>query len=506
MDIARVDIDARPGPNDPRLDKLEREAVLGISARFGDEAEGDGGFEDGFAERCRLRKNIPKATRREKRGSKHETKIRIGGKERQDMDFDMDEFFIEPFFAQEIDIDYEFDAAKYYDFTLPENDFEAQEAERWFETTGYYPSSPLIVKLNWQPNVPLPSENSSSICRAAENTNPTHADLSTRSESYSEAKSSNKSPLLKNSNFKNPAASQLAKQNCPPQIHGDRLIRRSQKLVKVEENSSRSSSMTATQATKRLKLEAGYSCKAKFINLVICKFPCQLLFLLQVGVIDVHTTFAKPKVTIPRQPNLETACRAERHRSKINLESAITAKSNACNFRARPLNRKILEAPSFPLPKKSTPQLPDFQVFHLRTSERAVQHAYVIAANAPNYGPIPQNETISSTRVTPVAALKEKLEALDKFKAHCLNKKECNSPNDKRFPNEPPIEEFNKLSLTSAVESNVKSQSIVPQHPKGSKENAPGSPLPGHEVRWFVPIYAQCVAIRFTWALSSSKQ
>ncbi|KAJ9164097.1 hypothetical protein P3X46_023711 [Hevea brasiliensis] len=381
------------------------------------------------------------------------------------MDFDMDEFFIEPFFAQEIDIDYEFDAAKYYDFTLPENDFEAQEAERWFETTGYYPSS--------------------------------------RSESYSEAKSSNKSPLLKNSNFKNPAASQLAKQNCPPQIHGDRLIRRSQKLVKVEENSSRSSSMTATQATKRLKLEAGYSCKA-------ARLKHQAGFLhkapKKVGVIDVHTTFAKPKVTIPRQPNLETACRAERHRSKINLESAITAKSNACNFRARPLNRKILEAPSFPLPKKSTPQLPDFQVFHLRTSERAVQHAYVIAANAPNYGPIPQNETISSTRVTPVAALKEKLEALDKFKAHCLNTKECNSPNDKRFPNEPPIEEFNKLSLTSEVESNVKSQSIMPQHPKGSKENAPGSPLPGHEVRWFVPIYAQCVAIRFTWALSFSKQ
>lgn len=55
MDIARFDIYARPWLNDPRLDKLDREDVLGISARFGDEAEGDGGFEEGFGERCRLK-------------------------------------------------------------------------------------------------------------------------------------------------------------------------------------------------------------------------------------------------------------------------------------------------------------------------------------------------------------------------------------------------------------------------------------------------------------------
>ncbi|KAG8652820.1 hypothetical protein MANES_06G138800v8 [Manihot esculenta] len=384
------------------------------------------------------------------------------------MDFDMDALFIESFFSEVVDIDYEFDAAKYYDFTRPETVFEAQEAERWFEITGYYPPSPLKVKPSWELSIPVQSGNSSSICKATENTNPTSGDLSTsmdfettsadnksRPESYNEATSSTKSPALKNSNFMNPTTSQLAKQNRPPQIHCDRLLRQSQKSVKFEE-CSQSSSMTGTQATKKQKLDASYSWKLALLKhreLLLQKARPK-----KVGQIDFHTTFAKPKATIAREPNLETACRAESRRSKTNLESIQTAKST-CNFRARPLNRKILEAPLFPLPKKSNKQLPEFQVFHLRTSERAVQHASAIAANAPNSGPIPQNETRSSTRLTPVAALKEKLETFDKFKDCCLKKKECNFPNDRRFPNEPPVEAFSKLSLTSKVDSNVNSRS-----------------------------------------------
>jgi hypothetical protein len=36
------------------------------------------------------------------------------------MDDDMDEFFVEPFVAEEIDLDYEFDVPRFYDFTWPE--------------------------------------------------------------------------------------------------------------------------------------------------------------------------------------------------------------------------------------------------------------------------------------------------------------------------------------------------------------------------------------------------
>lgn len=367
------------------------------------------------------------------------------------MDFDM-EVYVEHFFAEEIDIDYEFDAATYYDFTRPETDFEAREAERWFETTGFCSTLQL--------------------------------------QSYDEPKSPVKSRLLKSSSFMNPTASLLAKQNCPPQIQCDRLLRRSQKLVKNEDNmsqklvkddekSSRNSSMNGTQATKRQKLEAGFSRK-------VARLKHQALFLhkapKKVGLVDVRTSFAKPKATIPREPNLETACRAERRRSKINVESVENTKSNASTFKARPLNKKILEAPSLPLAKKSTPQLPEFQVFHLRTSKRAMQYESVNAANAPSSSPSPQNQTKSSRRVTPVAALKEKLEALDKFKARCLNKKERNIPNDRRFPNEPPIEAFSKLSLKSE-DSDAKSRSKMPLHHKGSKENAPDSLHPGYKMK-----------------------
>ena len=43
------------------------------------------------------------------------------------------------FSDDEIDFDYEYDAANYYDFTTPETDSEAHEAERWFETAAYHP-------------------------------------------------------------------------------------------------------------------------------------------------------------------------------------------------------------------------------------------------------------------------------------------------------------------------------------------------------------------------------
>ncbi|KDP22377.1 hypothetical protein JCGZ_26208 [Jatropha curcas] len=259
------------------------------------------------------------------------------------MDFDMEEFFIEPFLAGEIDIDYEFDAAKYYDFTRQETDLEAQEAERWFETAG--------------------------------------RNLPSRLESYRQAKTSpTKLVPSKHLNFMNPTASQLAKQNSPPQIHGDRLLRRCQKFLKDEMKGSRSSSMNGTQATKRQKLEAGYLWKAACLK-------HQALF--------SHKT---PKVTIPREPNLETSLRAERH------------------------------------------------------------------------------------RVNHVAALKEKLEALDKFKARCLDKKECNLPTDKRSSIEPPIEFFSKLSLASEIHSNAQSRSNI-RHPEGSKENAPGSLRLEHEIK-----------------------
>lgn len=46
-----------------------------------------------------------------------------------------------PFEAQEIDLDYEFDAPQFFDFTRPELSEEAQEAECWFESAESYSPS-----------------------------------------------------------------------------------------------------------------------------------------------------------------------------------------------------------------------------------------------------------------------------------------------------------------------------------------------------------------------------
>merc|ERR1712226_580151 len=58
---------------------------------------------------------------------------------------------MEPFVGgEELDLNYEFDAPRFHDFTLPETDLEAFEAGRWFDSTKTYPPSPFMIKLNWE--------------------------------------------------------------------------------------------------------------------------------------------------------------------------------------------------------------------------------------------------------------------------------------------------------------------------------------------------------------------
>ncbi|WCJ36541.1 Cell cycle regulated microtubule associated protein [Euphorbia peplus] len=406
------------------------------------------------------------------------------------MDFEMEDFCFEPM-PQGFDLDYEFDAPKYFDFTRPETDCDIDGAQCWFQTAASHSPSPMVSK----PRTPMKLKRTISFSHPpVENTNRIRLNLRTSvdsvvtssgSESYSQVKCLTKSLSLKHSNFMNPTASQLAKQNQISQVRCERLIRRCQKTVKAEEKSSQNQSGNGTQATKRQKLEAGYL--SKVIRLLVSQLKHQNVFVhkapKKVGDTDMQVENTKPKVTVAKEPNLETNYRAKKHRSKVNPESDDTKKSVSCTFRARPLNRKIFESPSLPLPKKSTPQPPAFQLFHLRTSERARQHASSNASNVSISSSISQNETTSSRRVNSVAALKEKLEALDRIKARCLNKKECNFPTEKSFPKEPPVDMFSKLSLTSEVHSTAKSRSKKAIYSKGLKENAPTSPQQENEIK-----------------------
>lgn len=55
----------------------------------------------------------------------------------------LEEFVMEPFVGgnEEMDLNYEFDAPRFHDFTLPETDLEAFEAGHWFDSAKTYPPS-----------------------------------------------------------------------------------------------------------------------------------------------------------------------------------------------------------------------------------------------------------------------------------------------------------------------------------------------------------------------------
>ncbi|XP_024029686.1 protein TPX2 [Morus notabilis] len=277
---------------------------------------------------------------------------------------ELEELVRETYAVEEIDMDYEFDAARFYDFSRVETDCEAREAERWLESYGNYPPSPFIIKLKWRKGVPTGVVNTSALSKDVEDVNANDRELNNHVTqdiiSQSKAKSPVKSSLLRSSTLMKPTASHLAKLDQLHLVQSIRSLRLKNKLGNIDDKSSQNSSVTDDLATKRQKLEAGYLSKdaqLKHQALLLHKVPKQGL-----------------KTTTPREPDLETAHRAERRWYKVNAKSGEEAKPNARAFKAYPLNRKILKSPSLPLTRRSKPHLPEFQVFRLKTSERTMQN------------------------------------------------------------------------------------------------------------------------------------
>ncbi|XWS38469.1 hypothetical protein CRYUN_Cryun19dG0133900 [Craigia yunnanensis] len=488
-----------------------------------------------------------------------------------------EEMEIEPVFeVREIDFDYEFDAVRFFDFTREESPAEAREAELWLDSAPSYPPSPFVSKLVLREERLLENVTTSPKCKEME-------DTSTLLENDSEnvmalefsamdstnrgnegnnrgiftnilkviqkalnqpfqlttglttsnhipndkLKAKSKSVKLfmpRSSTLMKPTVSQLTKQNQPPQVAKSRF----QKLQVL--NSDRSlgnSSVVESQAAKRQKLEGGLSCKVDEVKqktTLVHKAPKRD------GTVDRNTINTKVKLTIPREPELETAHRAQRIRPKNATEQEhVTSVTH--RFKARPLNRKILEAPSLPLPKKSIPKLPEFQLrlrliatqeFHLMTSERAVQLSSAVSsfsfqtndADKGSRKPCTISANCNGTREArrPSAMDATRQDACDtnyNFKAHPLNKKifsskgdtgvfrnikgettvpmEFNFHTEKRVLQNPPVELFSKLSLTSELHPSNGSQMKLPRptfiSTKGSKENRWNSFQPEHEMR-----------------------
>ncbi|KAM5557159.1 protein TPX2-like [Rosa sericea] len=400
-------------------------------------------------------------------------------------DQEMVEFVKEAFEGEEIDMDYEFDAPRFYDFTRLETDWEAEEAEDWFRYAGSYPSSPFIVRLlNWHKGNSLEETTDTSVefkdvecikCASIESKNSMEAEGSSiEDDSNRGVKCSNKmdqdtpkaktkssvksTSISRSSTLMKPTASQLAKQKQRRhevrQAHSNRLLRRvEKKLGKVAENSP-SSPLFDSVATKRQKLEAGYVrmvSQLKHQPLWLHKSPKK------VGA-AVTSPNGRSKVTIPREPNLETAQRAQRRRYKTIAKDGEQA--------------KIIKEPPWTLPKKSTPQAKEFQVFYFRTSQRAKQSTVDNVTNTPI------SSCLSPTEATEIKGPNSASAKSDKCKVLSLKKKTLSSkegtgviPNikqesrlpsprelkfDKRFMKEPPTDLFSKLSLAPDAHHNAK--------------------------------------------------
>ncbi|KAK7330712.1 hypothetical protein VNO77_24910 [Canavalia gladiata] len=462
----------------------------------------------------------------------------------EDEDAEIEHVFV----AHEIDLDYEFDAARFFDFSRPETPAEAQQAELWFHNAASYPPSPFARKLVvredflWDDVSDSPkSENlecranvddeKSSVTLAMgfsdavfHNYNGSKAlggnissllagilqndgrGLTFGSKTISDSLNSKaKSAVPKSSTLMQPTASQLAKQNCPAKNIGSRF----RKQLSQDKRNLSISSGVESQAAKRQKLEGGLLCKVtdwKMQTNFVHKTPMRAV------TVEQNLACSKLKLTIPREPNLKTAHRAQRIRPKIVGEAEHVTDA-APRFKARPLNRKILEAPSLLPLKRSTPQLPEFQEFHLKTLERAMQHTSAVSSSLHCNDPdkidmigLLEIEVIwlqGQDKHTAISALEHPIKDLRRptamdaptngglgvthiFKAQPLDKKilpskgnngafkksrqertvpmEFDLQAEKGGQTNPPIELFSKLSLTSEGQPNNGSHFKLPQH------------------------------------------
>ncbi|KAF1872464.1 hypothetical protein Lal_00016763 [Lupinus albus] len=454
---------------------------------------------------------------------------------------EIDQFFV----AHEIDLAYEFDAPHFFDFTRPESLSQSHKAQLWFQNAPTYPPSPAVTRLMMAEEFNLDNVSDSSNLNHLEYNTSNVVDFGDDDEKSSvlmgpkiskkcfqnnglkarhekingvlngilqndamqpvqvptgltvcskkvrdSLNSKAKSAVRKSSTLMKPTASQLAKQNSSPKYVGSRF----QKLPSQNEMNLSTSSGVEIQAAKRQKLEGGLLRKANYMKQqgnFVHKAPKRAITAAQ------NFACSKLRLTVPREPDLRTAHRAQRIRSK-DVAEAEHVTTAAPRFKARPLNRKILNAPSTPIPKRSTPQLPEFQEFHLKTEERAMQHTFATSSSSLHCNDsdkgldkhaavsVLDNRIMDLRRPSVMSAPKhDGLSFTHNFKTRPLNKtipkrkedtgvfnrkQETTEPMELNFYTEKgvqhnlPIELFSKLSLRSEVQPNNESHLKPPQH------------------------------------------
>ncbi|WZY69252.1 hypothetical protein YC2023_001492 [Brassica napus] len=369
--------------------------------------------------------------------------------------------------VKEIDTEYEFDAAQWYDFARMELRAESEAAELWFHSAPSYAPSPFVTTLLLREEVPrditdedeevttdvcgmdreiyhqhphlnkngkmrfgshLKKVPNQPICKGPTVSNHNHSDKKPKFRAKSSIR-----PNPRVSTLMRPTASQLAKQN-----HASKF---------VDNIHEKGLCGTEVQAAKRQKLDGGLLRKVagtKQEMSFVHKIPKKVYFLFldlafRDTTLDKNSQHAKTKITIPHGADFVTSQRALRIRQKndAKLEQDSTA---VYKFKARPLNRKIFDAPSLPIRKKSTPKLTEFQEFHLKTSERAMQHSSQ-GPDKSNITDVFDGVSMESRRPSGMDISKHDVsEGKHVFKARPLNKK---FPDKDETDSEMATQEFN---------------------------------------------------------------
>ncbi|CAL5187575.1 unnamed protein product [Lathyrus oleraceus] len=415
------------------------------------------------------------------------------------------------FVEDEIDMSYEFDAPCFFDFTAQETLLQSLRAERWFHTATTYDHSPVVANLLMTEEVPVtntsivhhPKPNflqhfgSKSMCgngKISGLLGEVHQNVATQppgmvfnSKTIGESLNSKVKYAARKgpSTLMKPTASHLAKQNRPLQLVGSRF-----QAHKKEINLA-NSTMIENQAAKRQKLEGGgllrkvddVKQQPNFVHKAPKKITGQ------------NSGHSRLNVTLPRETDIETSHTSQRIRPKNGAEAELTTRA-VPKFKARPLNRKILNAPSLPIPKRTPVRSPEFQEFHLKTLERAVQHksstsSYTLPCKDSDQdsdkhptASAPQNRIWNLRRPFVTSAPKNSvLDSGHEFKARPFNKKilsskgdigvfrnikqevtvptEFNFRTEKRLQhNPPPTDLFSKLSLRSGDKATMFSKDL----------------------------------------------
>ncbi|CAH8391983.1 unnamed protein product [Eruca vesicaria subsp. sativa] len=319
-----------------------------------------------------------------------------------EMDEDM-EMEATVFEAREIDMEYEFDASRWFDFTREESPAESQAAEFWFHSAPSYAPSPFVTKLLLGDEIPTKQEEddvtedvvgekdrsinqnpvlnktgsgmrfgvfssqqgnnlkkvpTQPLCKAPTVSNHNHNDNKPKFRAKSSIR-----PTPRSSTLMRPTASLLAKQNHVSKFH-----------MQVDQIHDKGLCGTEVQAAKRQKLDGGLLRK-------VADTKPEMSFVHKIPkkdtTLDRNSQHARTKSTVPQEPDFATSRRAHRirHKDEEKLEQDATT---VYRFKARPFNRKIFDAPSLPVRQKSIPKPTAFQEFHLKTSERAMQHSSAV--------------------------------------------------------------------------------------------------------------------------------